>query len=258
MNIVVLIKEVPDTYGDRALSLETGLADREAVDAVLDEVDERALEAALKYADEHPDTNIVLMTMAPDSASTTVRKALALGASSAVRISDESLLGADLGLTAEVLAAALEHTGFDLVIAGEKSTDGSGGMLPAMLAELLDAPQLTSLSAVTIGDDAVSGTRATEYGTAKVSAPLPAVVSLTEALPAARIASFKGVMAAKKKPVETLTAADLGIDAERYDVPRSIVVSAAERPARVAGIKIVDEGDAGTQLAEYLIANRLA
>jgi len=258
VNIVVLIKEVPDTYGDRALSLETGLADREAVDTVLDEVDERALEACLKYADGHPETNIVLVTMAPESASATVRKALALGASSAVHISDELLLGADLGLTAEVLAAALKRTGFDLVIAGEKSTDGSGGMLPAMLAELLEAPQLTSLSAITIADDKVTGTRSTEYGTAAVSAPLPAVVSLTEALPAARIASFKGIMAAKKKPVEVLTAADLGVDAERYDVPRSIMVSVAERPPREAGVKIVDEGDAGTQLAEYLIANRLA
>jgi electron transfer flavoprotein beta subunit len=258
VNIVVLIKEVPDTYGDRALSLETGLADRGAVEAVLDEVDERALEVALAYADEHPETTVTLLTMAPESASATVRKALALGATSAVHVADEALLGADLGLTAEVIGAALRRIGFDLVLAGEKSTDGSAGMLPAMVAELLDAPQLTSVSAVTISDAAVSGTRSTEYGTATVSAALPAVVSVTEALPAARFATFKGIMAAKKKPVETLTAADLGVDPERYDVPRSIVVSVGERPARAAGITIVDDGDAGTRLAEYLIANQLA
>lgn len=258
MRIVVLIKEVPDTYGDRVLSLETGLTDRTAVDAVIDEVDERALEAALKYADEHPDASVTVLTMAPESASANVRKALALGAASAVHIADERLLGADLGLTAEVIAAALRREPFDLVIAGEKSTDGSGGMLPAMIAELLGVPQLTSLAALTIAEDAVSGTRATEYGTATVSASLPAMVSVTEALPEARFAGFKGIMAAKKKPVEVVSASDLGVDAERYDLPRSILVSVAERPARAAGIKVVDDGDAGNQLADYLIANRLA
>ncbi|WP_395244857.1 electron transfer flavoprotein subunit beta/FixA family protein [Agromyces sp. MMS24-K17] len=262
MKIVVLIKEVPDTYGSRRLSLETGLADRAASDAVPDEIGERALEAALKVADGAPGTEVVALTMGAAGTSSTLRKALAMGATSAVHVVDDALLGADLGLTAEVLAAALRHTGFDLVLTGDRSTDGGGGVLPAMLAELLDVPQATALTSLEIAVDGLTGTRATDDGTATVTAVLPAIASITERLPEPRIATFKGIMAAKKKPVETLALADLGLDYEigGADDPasRSIVLGLAERPARQAGVKIVDEGDAGEQLAAFLVGNRLA
>lgn len=257
MKIVVLVKEVPDTYGDRKLSLETGLADRAASESVLDEIGERALEAALSYADKTPGTEVVVLSMTPASASATVRKGLAMGAASAVQIVDDALLGADLGLTAEVLAAALQRTGFDLVIAGNQSTDGSGGVLPAMIAEILDVPSATYLNAIEIGDAEVSGTRASDGASVQVSAALPAVVSITEALPDARFPNFKGIMAAKKKPFETLSLADLEVDAHDPDAARSIVIGLSEKPPREAGVKIVDEGDAGEQLAEFLIQNRL-
>lgn len=130
MKIVVLVKEVPDTYGDRTLNLETGLAERAAGDRVLDEIGERAIEVALNYAGDHPDTQITLVSMAPEESAATIRKGLAMGASDAVLITDEELVGADLGLTAEVLAAAVRRTGFDLVIAGNLSTDGSGVFCP--------------------------------------------------------------------------------------------------------------------------------
>jgi electron transfer flavoprotein beta subunit len=258
MKIVVLVKEVPDTYGDRKLSLETGLADRGASETVLDEIGERALEVALSYADKNAGTEVVVLSMTPESAAATVRKGLAMGATSAVQIVDYALLGADLGLTAEVLAAALRRTGFDLVIGGNQSTDGSGGVLPAMVAELLDVPAATYLNAVEIGEGAVSGTRATEAASAQVSAELPAVISITEALPDARFPNFKGIMAAKKKPFETLSLEDLGIDAHDPAASRSIVIGLSEKPPREAGVKIVDEGDAGEKLADYLIQNRLA
>ena len=258
MKIVVLVKEVPDTYGDRKLNLETGLADREASEKVLDEIGERALEVALKYADGNPDAEIVVVSAGPEGAAATIRKGLAMGAASAVQVADDGLLGADLGLTAEVLAAALKRTGFDLVIAGNQSTDGSGGMVASMVAELLDVPALTSLSAVEITADAVSGTRASDGATMQVTAALPAVVSITEALPDARFPNFKGIMAAKKKPFETVTLADLGIDPEDHGASRSIMIGLSEKPPREAGVKITDEGDAGTQLAEFLIQNRLA
>lgn len=258
MRIVVLVKEVPDTYGDRKLDLETGLADRGASDAVLDEIGERALEVALTYADAHAGTEVVVVTMAPESAVTTLRKALAMGATSAVHVVGEGLRGADMSLTAEVLAAAVRRAEPDLVITGNLSTDGSGGMLPAMLAEHLGMPQLTALSSVEITDTAVSGSRAADAGAVAVSAALPAVISITEALPDARFPNFKGIMAAKKKPYETVPVADLGVDPEDFSVPRSILVAVAERPARASGVKIVDEGDAGTRLAEFLISNRLA
>lgn len=258
MKIVVLVKEVPDTYGDRKLTLETGLADREASEKVLDEINERALEVALKYADANADTEVVVVSAGPETAAATIRKGLAMGAASALQVADEGLLGADLGLTAEVLAAAVKRAGFDLVIAGNQSTDGSGGMVATMVAELLDVPQLTSLSAAEIASDAVSGTRASDGATMQVSASLPAVISVTEALPDARFPNFKGIMAAKKKPFETITLADLDIDPEDHSASRSIMIGVSEKPPREAGVKITDEGDAGEKLAEFLVQNRLA
>ncbi|WP_166875493.1 electron transfer flavoprotein subunit beta/FixA family protein [Salinibacterium sp. ZJ450] len=257
MKIIVLVKEVPDTYGDRKLDLETGLADRGAGEVVLDEIGERSLEVALSFADKNADTEIVVLSMAPESAAATVRKGLAMGATSAVQVADEALRGADLGLTAQVLAAAIQRTGFDLVIAGNLSTDGTGGVLPAMVAELLGVPQATSLTSIEIAADAVTGVRATDDGTMQVSAPLPALVSITEALPDARFPNFKGIMAAKKKPFETLSLADLDVDPDDPESARSIVIAIAEKPARDAGVKIVDEGDAGEKLAEFLVQNRL-
>jgi len=257
MKIVVLVKEVPDTYGDRKLSLETGLADRSASETVLDEIGERALEVALSYADKNANAEIVVLSMSPEGSAATVRKGLAMGAGSAVHVADEGLVGADLGLTAEVLAAALRRTGFDLVIAGNLSTDGSGGVMPAMVAELLGVPSATSLNSVEIGDGAVSGERASDGATMQVTAELPAVISITERLPDARFPNFKGIMAAKKKPFETVTLEDLGIEPEDPQASRSIVLALSEKPPREAGTKIVDEGDAGEKLAEFLVQNRL-
>lgn len=258
MKIVVLVKEVPDTFGDRKLSLETGLADRTASEPVLDEIGERSLEVALTYADDHADAEVVVLSMAPESAAETIRKGLAMGATSAVHVVDDDLLGADLGLTAEVLAAALTRSGFDLVITGNISTDGSGGVLPVMLAELLDVPALTNLTAVEISQDAVAGERASDGATMRLSAPLPAVVSVTEQVPEGRFPTFKSIKLAKKKSVETLGLGDLGVDPDNQETSRSIMIAVSEKPPRRSGVKIVDESDGGEQLAEFLIKNRLA
>lgn len=257
MKIVVLVKEVPDTWGERKLNLETGLAERDAGERVIDEIGERSLEVALSYADAHEGTEVVVLSMGPEAATASIRKSLAMGAASAVHVVDDGLRGADLGLTAEVLAAALTRVGFDLAITGNLSTDGSGGVIPAMVAELLDVPAATMLTSVEIGEGAVSGVRATDGGTVAVEATLPAVISITEALPDARFPNFKGIMAAKKKPYETLTLADLGVDADDPAAARSIMLAVAEKPPREAGVKIVDSGDAGEQLADFLIQNRL-
>jgi electron transfer flavoprotein beta subunit len=258
MKIVVLIKEVPDTYGDRKLNLETGLADRGASEVVLDEIGERAVEVALSYADKNEGTEVVVVSMAPDGATATIRKALAMGAGRAVHVVDSGLLGADLGLTAETLAAAIRREGFDLVIAGNISTDGSGGVMAAMLAEHLAVPVVTALAAVDIAADRAGGTRITDDGMMRVSAPLPAVISITEALPEARFPNFKGIMAAKKKPFEVVSLGDLGVDADDAASSRSIMTAVSQKPPRQAGTKIVDEGDAGDKLAAFLVSNRLA
>lgn len=257
MKIIVLVKEVPDTWGERKLTLETGLADRGASDTVLDEIGERALEVALTHADKNPGTEVIVMSMAPEGSAATVRKALAMGATSAVHIADEALVGADLGLTAEVLAAAIARTGFDLIITGNLSTDGVGGVMPAMVAELLRVPVASALTSVEITPEKVAGQRVADGGTMDVEAALPAVISITERLPDARFANFKGIMAAKKKPFETLSLADLEVYADDPDAARSIVISIADKPPRDAGVKITDEGDAGQKLAEFLVQNRL-
>lgn len=256
MKIVVLLKEVPDTYGERVLSLETGLADRTG-ENVVDEIGERALEVALSYADAQADVEVTVLSMAPEGATASVRKGLAMGAASAVHVVDDALVGADLGLTAEVLAAALRAGGYDLVLAGNQSTDGSAGMLPVMLAELLGVPAVTNLTEVTITADSVSGARASDDAVVQVSAPLPAVVSITEALPDARFPNFKGIMAAKKKPLEVKSLADLGVDAEDMTPSRGIMLSLAERPPRAAGVKVEDDGTAAGQLAAFLTENHL-
>lgn len=257
MKIVVLLKEVPDTYGDRTLNLETGLAERAGGNNVVDEIGERSLEVALTYADAHEGTEVTVLSMAPETATTSVRKGLAMGAASAVHIADPALVGADLGLTAEVLAAELRATGFDLVIAGNQSTDGSSGMLPVMLSELLEVPSLTNLATVEIGAQEVSGARTSDDSTMHVRTALPAVISITEALPDARFPNFKGIMAAKKKPLEVKTLADYGINADDMTPARSIMLSISERPPRAAGVKITDEGDAAQKLAAFLAENRL-
>lgn len=258
MKIVVLVKEVPDTYGERHLDLETGLARRDAGERVPDEIGERALEVALRYAETAPGTDIVVLTMGPEAAAGSIRRLLAMGAESAVQVTDADLVGADLLLTAEVLAAALRRIGFDLVVAGSQSTDGAGGVLPAMLAEVLDVAQATNLEQVDIGEGSLTGRRAGEGVTLAVQAGLPAVISITEALPDPRFASFKGIMAAKKKEIEVLRLADLGVDALPTTRPSSILLSISQRPARAAGTTITDEGDAGLQLADFLVSRRLA
>ncbi|MER8025947.1 electron transfer flavoprotein subunit beta/FixA family protein [Glutamicibacter protophormiae] len=258
MKIAVLIKEVPDTGADRLLNLHTGLADRAASEAVLDEIGERTLEVALKYADGTPGTEITVLTMGPDSAQATLRKGLAMGAASAVHISDEQLLGADLLLTADTLAAALRRGGYDLILTGNMSTDGAAGVLPAMLAELLDLPAATGLSEIRIGPEAVEGSREFDGAAAQIRVPLPAIASITESLPDARFPNFKGIMAAKKKPIEVLDLADLGVDPLPADTARTIMLSVAQKPPRTAGTVITDDGEAGNALADFLVKNNLA
>lgn len=258
MRIVVLVKEVPDTYGDRKMNLETGLADRAASETVLDEICERAVEAALKIAEaDAAGTEVHLMSMAPDSAAATIRKGLAMGAAAAVQISDEALLGADLSLTAETLAKAIERENYDLVIAGNVSTDGNSGLLPAMIAEWLDRPHLTQLTSLEVDGDTVNGARLADDGVEKLTATLPAVVSITEAFPDGRFPNFKGIMAAKKKPMTTLSLSDLGIDAQDFSIPRTIMTEVSEAPPRAAGVKVTGDGGAGKQLYDFLAQNRL-
>jgi len=254
VKIIVLVKQVPDTWGDRKLD-SSGLLDRGASDSVMDEIDERALEIALSYQDSH-DCEVVALSMGPASATDILRKSLAMGADSAIHVVDGGLAGSDVGWTAAILAAAIVRAGYDLVIAGNESTDGSGGVVPAMVAEHLGVPHLTFLTSVEISADRISGERDTEYGMVSVHAALPAVISVTERSAEPRFPSFKGILRAKKKRIEVLASTDLDL-VGLTGLGHAVVLTATVRSARSGGTKIVDDGNAGNELADFLAAAHL-
>lgn len=257
MKILVLLKEVPDTWGPRRIDPSTGRLDRDDTDPIMDEIGERALEAALRYADDHSGAEIVVLTMGRSSANAMLRKALAMGAHRAVHIEDDRLSGADLGWTAAVLAAAVRAEAPDLVIAGNESTDGRGGVIPVMLAEHLGLPVLAGLQSLAICAGAVQGELTDGARSLLVGAPLPAVVSVTERLPEARFPSFKGRMSAKKKPLHTIGIGDLGVAELLAALGRSVVLGVQESQARAAGVKIKDDGSAAGQLLAFLTDREL-
>jgi electron transfer flavoprotein beta subunit len=254
MKIAVLVKQVPDTGDERSIDTTTGRIVRDPSGAVIDEISERALEVALAHKDSDPATEIVVLSMGPEPVTQALRKALSMGADSAVHVIDDSLVGADIATTARALAAALRRIGADLVVTGNESTDGRGGVLPAMLAEHLGHPHLTFLTTLEIDGQRVRGERGSDGGVLRLAASLPAVVSVTERFPEVRFPSFKGIMSAKKKPLEVLDARALGLTPS---LDASEVTSVTERPARSGGTKIVDHGNAAKELADFLSANRL-
>jgi electron transfer flavoprotein beta subunit len=253
MNIVVCVKQVPDTAVERTLTPGTGTLDRETPDGLINELDEYAIEEGLKIAEAHGG-EVTILSMGPAKASESIRKALSMGADKAVHVSDEALAGSDALVTSLVLAEALKQTGFDLVILGSESTDARTGVLPAMLAERLGVPQLTLASKVDIDGQSVTVRRVTDDGYEVVTGSLPAVVSVVEKINEPRYPSFKGIMAAKKKPVQALALSDLSIDADAAGLAGSATTVAdfAARPPRAAGQVVKDEGDGGTKVAAFL------
>ncbi|MFI8160738.1 electron transfer flavoprotein subunit beta/FixA family protein [Streptomyces microflavus] len=257
LRIVVCVKYVPDATGDRHFADDLTL-DREDVDGLLSELDEYAVEQALQIADGADDAEITVVTVGPEDAKDALRKALSMGADKAVHVEDDDLHGTDVIGTSLVLAKAVEKTGFDLVICGMASTDGVMGVLPALLAERLGVPQVTLLSEVAVNGGVVTGRRDGDTASEQLEASLPAVVSVTDQSGEARYPSFKGIMAAKKKPVESLDLDDLGLDADEVGLAGAwtAVDSATERPARTAGTIVKDEGEGGKQLAEFLAGQK--
>ncbi|GGO64944.1 electron transfer flavoprotein subunit beta/FixA family protein [Nonomuraea cavernae] len=257
MNIVVCVKQVPDTATERKLRSDDKTLDRDAVDGVVNELDEYAVEEALKLKEAHGG-EVTVLSMGPGRATETIRKALAMGADKAVHLSDEALHGSDALSTSYAMAQVLKKIGFDLVILGSESTDARTGVLPAMLAERLGAPQLTLVNKVDVDGSSISVQRLTDYGFDKVEATLPAIVSVVEKINEPRYPSFKGIMAAKKKPVETLAIADAEIAADQVGLGAawSEVVDFAAAPPRAAGTIVKDEGDGGAKAADFLAAKK--
>jgi electron transfer flavoprotein beta subunit len=257
MNIVVCVKQVPDTGSERTLRPADSTVDREGTDALINVLDEYAIEEGLRLAEAHGG-EVTILSMGPARASESIRKALSMGADKAVHIVDDGLAGSDAPATSEAIAAALGRIEFDLVILGSESTDARMGVLAAMLAERLGLPQMSLASEVEVDGQVIRIHRQADYGYDKVEASLPAVVSVVEKINEPRYPSFKGIMAAKKKPVETLSLADLGIDPARVGLAASgtEVVSFAKRPPRQGGTIIKDDGDGGEKAAEFLAAQK--
>jgi electron transfer flavoprotein beta subunit len=257
MNIVVCVKQVPDTYSERTLKSEDSTLDRQSADAVINEIDEYAIEEGLRLAEAHGG-EVTILSMGPERAAESIRKALSMGADKAVHLVDDGLAGSDALQTSAAIAQVLSRTGFDLVILGSESTDARMGVLGAMLAERLGVPQLSLASKVEIDGTSVHINRQTDYGYDKVQGSLPAVISVVEKINEPRYPSFKGIMAAKKKPVETLSMAGAGIDTGQVGLAGAAteVVSWAKRPPRQAGTIVPDEGDGGAKAAEYLATQK--
>ncbi len=258
-NIVVLVKQVPDTWADRRLLDSDKTLDRASVDAVINEIDEYAIEEGLRLKEAHGG-EVTVLSMGPERAIESIRKALSMGADKAVHVSDEALHGSCALQTATVLAKAVQGLEWDLVIAGSESTDARLSIVPALLAEALGVAQLTHARKVTVDGSRVTIERQTDGGYDTVQGSTPAVVSVVEKINDPRYPSFKGIMAAKKKPIETRSVADLGLDAAAVGLASasSQVIEFENAPPRAAGIVVKDDGGTGAvQIADFLQAKKL-
>jgi electron transfer flavoprotein beta subunit len=249
MNVIVCVKQIPDPALPGELDPSTNTLKRDGK-LILDESDSYGVEMALQLVDAAGGGEVSLVSMAPNDEVSGLRTALAMGAARAVLVSDSSLAGADALTTAKVLAAAAGKLGeFDLLIAGTESSDGYTGTVPEQIAEVLGLPSVTFAKTVEVSDGTLKVDRQTEAGYDEVTCPLPAVVSVTAGVVEPRYPSFKGIMAAKSKPVETVTAADLGVEVSSWGQQISAVEDA---PAREAGEIIEDDGESFNRIVEYL------
>ncbi|MDF3043853.1 MAG: electron transfer flavoprotein subunit beta [Ornithinibacter sp.] len=261
MNIVVCVKYVPDAQSDRSFRDSDRTVDRDGVDGLLSELDEYAVEEALKIVEAAGEGEVTVLTVGPEAAANAIKKALQMGADRGVHVEDEAIHGSDAAATSLVLAEAVRKaTGGtpELVMTGMSSTDGVMGVVPAMLAERLGLPQVTYASELTVGEGTVTIRRDGDTASETIEASLPALVSVTDQINEPRYPSFKGIMAAKKKPVEQWGLADLGIDTSQVglDAAWTSVVSVTKRPPRAQGQIVADEGDGGSRLAEFLAGQK--
>jgi len=254
MNIVVCVKQIPDPANPGELDSETHTLKREGK-LILDESDSYGVEMALQLADTAGGGEVTLVSMAPNNEVSGLRTALAMGAAQAILVSDDALKGSDALSTAKVLAKAIERAGeVDLVLTATESTDGYSGTIPAQVAELLGWPSLTFAKQVEIADGKAKIQRQTEAGYDEVEASLPAVVSVTAGVVEPRYPSFKGIMAAKNKPVDEVKVADLGLtdDQVGWAGARQSINEVRAAPAREAGEKIEDDGTAHERVVAFL------
>ncbi len=253
MNVVVCVKQIPDPAAPGALDPETKTLVREGK-LILDDSDAYGVEMGLQLAEQAGGGEVTLVSMAPNNETSGLRTALAMGAAKAILVSDDALKGSDALVTAKVLAKAVERAQPDLVIAATESTDGYTGTTPVQMAELLGMPSVTFAKKVSVSDGTVRVERQTEAGYDEVECSLPAVVTVTAGVVEPRYPSFKGIMAAKSKPVDQVTVADLGIDASAVGAAgsRQEVTDVTAADERKAGEFVTDEGDGHEHVVRFL------
>lgn len=252
MNVIVCVKQIPDPAMPGSLDSATNTLKRDGK-LILDESDSYGVEMALQLVDKAGGGEVALVSMAPNGEVGGLRQALAMGAAKGVLVSDPALQGSDALTTAKVLAGAVRHLGgADLVIAATESSDGYTGTVPEQLAEVLGLPSVTFAKSVAVDGDTLKVDRQTEAGYDEVTCPLPALISVTAGVVEPRYPSFKGIMAAKSKPVDTLTAADLGVTPVGWAGANQEIVDIAQAPEREAGEIIEDDGEAYTRVVAFL------
>ena len=262
MKIVVCVKQVPDTAAERTLKPADSTLDRVSVDGLINEIDEYGIEEGLLIAEAQREAGheaeVIILTMGPEKATESIRKALSMGADRAVHLVDDRLAGSDALSTSYALAQVLEQIGFDLVIVGSETTDARMGVMAPMLAERLGVPQASLAIKLEIDGSVLRIRRVSEDGYFEVESSMPAVISVVEKINEPRYPSFKGIMAAKKKPVQTMSLADAGIDPALVGLGGSAteVVDWAQRPPRQSGMIVKDEGDGGVKVAEFLAGQK--
>ncbi|MEV7431118.1 MULTISPECIES: electron transfer flavoprotein subunit beta/FixA family protein [unclassified Nocardioides] len=256
------MKYVPDSTADRQFESDNTV-DRVGVDGLLSELDEYAVEQALQLKEKNEGATVTALCVGPEKAVDAVRKALQMGADQGILVTDEAIAGSDYVATSLVLAKAIEKAGaenkVDLVMCGMASTDASGSVVPAMLAERLDLPQVTFASVVETQGDQVRIKRDSDTATEVIGATMPLVMSVTDQTGEARYPSFKGIMAAKKKPLETWSLSDIGVDAGEVglSVAWTEVTDTTARPPRTAGEIVKDEDGSGANaLTEFLVSKK--
>ncbi len=252
MKVIVCVKQIPDPALPGELDSATNTLKRDGK-LILDESDSYGVEMALQLVDAAGGGEVALVSMAPNGEVSGLRTALAMGAAQGVLVSDPGLAGSDALTTAKVLAAAVQRLGgADLVLAGTESSDGYTGTVPEQMAEVLGLPSVTFAKSVAVEGGSLKVNRQTEAGYDEVTCPLPAVVSVTAGVVEPRYPSFKGIMAAKSKPVDTVTAADLGVTATGWDAAGQQITSVTQAPTREAGEVIEDDGEAHVKIVEFL------
>jgi electron transfer flavoprotein beta subunit len=252
MNVIVCVKQIPDPASPGELDASTKTLKRDGK-LILDESDGYGVEMALQLVDAAGGGEVSIVSMAPNGEVSGMRTALAMGAAKGVLVSDPELAGSDALTTAKVLAAAVQKLGgADLVLAGTESSDGYTGTVPEQMAEVLGLPSVTFAKKVTVDGSTLSVERQTEEGYDEVTCTLPAVVSVTAGVVEPRYPSFKGIMAAKSKPVDTVTASDLGVTPVGWAGAGQQIVDVARAAEREAGEIIEDDGETYTKIVEYL------